>query len=99
LEVKAGVNSNNIVFAHGRRDACICSKCKASHCFQKFLEYIEKEQVLYCEKCNSPCKTSVVFFGEGLPNSYFENKEVNYFLFTNILIFFSFFKNKFLFIL
>lgn len=89
LEVKAGVNQNNIVFAHGRRDACICSKCKLSHSFQKFLEHIEKEQVLYCESCNSPCKTSVVFFGEGLPNAYFDNKDV-----IKIIIFLNFYRRK-----
>lgn len=77
LEVKAGVNPNKIVFAHGRRDTCICSKCKAAQSFENFLDHIDKGEVLYCKQCLSPCKTSVVFFGEGLPNSYYDNKDVN----------------------
>ena len=84
LEEKAGINKDNIVFAHGRRDKSKCSKCQMEQDFKIFREHVERGEIYFCKNCSGPCKTSVVFFGEGMPKEFFENKKVYfYFFFTN----------------
>lgn len=56
------------------------------HDFKTFREYVKRGEIFYCENCNGPVKTSVVFFGEGMPKEFFAGKKVRKFL-----IFLSFF--------
>src|SRR5690606_21891667 len=75
LEEKAKISRNKIVYAHGNRNEALCSNCRKQHCVNKLKSHIEKGVVMYCDICSSPCKYSVVFFGEPLTKDYFNNKE------------------------
>jgi NAD-dependent SIR2 family protein deacetylase len=89
LEEKAGINRENIIFAHGRRDKSKCSKCQIEQDFKIFREHVEKGQILFCKNCSGPCKTSVVFFGEPMPKEFFDNKQVNHIYFIIDFILFK----------
>jgi NAD-dependent histone deacetylase SIR2 len=78
LEIKAGVSENKVIQAHGHRRRAQCSGCKAEYPIQHFFDHVYMEEVMYCEKCNNPVKTAVVFFGERLAESFYDNKNKLY---------------------
>ena len=78
LEIKAGVSEHKVIQAHGHRRRAKCSGCKKEYPIQQFFDHVHKEQVMYCETCKSPCKSAVVFFGEKLTDSYYDNKDKLY---------------------
>jgi len=36
---------------------------------------VKNDKVMYCDKCKAPVKPDIVFFGEGLPRSFFDALE------------------------
>ena len=40
--------------------------------FSNYLEYVKNDKIKYCEKCGSPVKSNVVFYGESLSDEFFE---------------------------
>ena len=76
LELKAGVSRDKIVFAHGNRSEANCVICKSKVPVENIKESIKKSQVYYCEECSGPCKFSVVFFGESMPQEFFTRRTV-----------------------
>lgn len=36
---------------------------------------MKNDKVMYCDKCKAPVKPDIVFFGEGLPRSFFDALE------------------------
>lgn len=76
LEEKAGLPSSKIVAAHGNSSGAKCPKCKKSKSVDKFKEKVRNEEIYYCEECGDvPIKPNIVFFGENLPGSFFDNME------------------------
>ena len=60
--------------AHGANRGGHCGVCKAPADAKKLAEFITKGEVMYCSKdnCNGPVKPDITFFGESLPESFFE---------------------------
>lgn len=81
LENKTNLSRDNIVFAHGNSlDAsCVNKKCNKEYDVNLLNENIKKSEVMYCEKCKSPIKHKIVFYGESLPNDFFNGMDVKYF--------------------
>lgn len=75
LEIKAGVSEHKVIQAHGHRRRAKCTGCKKEYPIEHFFTHVHSEKVMYCEHCNQPCKTCVVFFGERLAESYYDNKD------------------------
>jgi NAD-dependent histone deacetylase SIR2 len=76
LEIKAGVSREKIVFAHGNRNEANCVVCKSKVPAEEIMKSIKTGHVYYCEKCRGPCKFSVVFFGESMPQEFFSRRSV-----------------------
>lgn len=72
LELKAGIPKEKIVFAHGSFAEGHCPQCKISVDINLINEGIQKGEVYRCKECNGPCKPNVVFYGEQLPDSFFD---------------------------
>ena len=72
LEDKAKIPHEKIIFAHGTFSEAHCPNCHIDIDIKKMNEYIEKGEILKCDKCDSPCKPKVVFYGESLPSKFFE---------------------------
>jgi NAD-dependent SIR2 family protein deacetylase len=84
LENKTNLSKENIIFAHGNfLDAsCINRDCETKYDIDLLNESIKELKVLYCEKCKSPIKHKVVFYGESLPKNFYAGLDVmNLFLF------------------
>jgi NAD-dependent histone deacetylase SIR2 len=79
LELKAKVNREKMVFAHGHVSSAHCSDCQKPHDIDKFNENVKTGTLYYCEDltCNKPVKPSVVLYGENLPKEVTENFKVN----------------------
>lgn len=76
LEYKAGINTEFIVQCHGNYRKIVCSECNKEHSYEKFNEHREKKLVYYCDFCNTaPCKPAVTFFGEPLPQDFYNKKD------------------------
>jgi len=73
LESDAGFTQEDIVQAHGANFGATCSKCGNKQDRQKLEDCISKGEVMWCsnEDCKGPVKPDIVFFGEGLPTSFF----------------------------
>ena len=73
LELKAGVPRDKIVFAHGTITEAGCPECGSSVDIEELKKYIMDDKIYYCPKCTKkvPCKPKVVFYGENLPQSFF----------------------------
>lgn len=57
LEEKAGFDMEKICQAHGANNGAQCSRCKRDADREKLVEYMKREEVLYCE-----CKYTFTFF-------------------------------------
>ena len=77
LELKAGIDANKLVQAHGHYNSAHCiSGHKAD--IAMFKKCVFEDKIYECETCGSPVKPDVVFFGEMLPPSFFELRDVKY---------------------
>ncbi|KAL5332592.1 DHS-like NAD/FAD-binding domain-containing protein [Aspergillus crustosus] len=74
LERLAGVPSDMIVEAHGSFATQRCIDCKVTYPEDLMKEAIAKGEVPYCAECNALVKPDIVFFGEALPASFFDNR-------------------------
>ena len=75
LEIKAKIPDEKLVFAHGNFYTGHCAKCDCTIDINKINEGVQKGEVYYCPKCQGPCKPNVVFYGENLPQRFFEKLE------------------------
>ncbi len=73
LEIKAGIDQNKIVFAHGTTTLGHCSQCNEPIDINEIKECVKNGLVKYCPKCGGPCKPRIVLFGENLPNNFYES--------------------------
>ena len=75
LEIKAKIPEEKLVFAHGNFYNGHCANCNIPIDIKFINEGIEKGEVYYCPKCGGPCKPKVVFYGEALPERFYEKLE------------------------
>lgn len=75
LESLAGISDNKLIECHGhfRSASCISCKSKTSIDIKSCRDAYMQGQVYSCEKCSSPVKPDVVFFGDALPDIFMDN--------------------------
>jgi len=73
LEEKAGLDMSKVCQAHGAARGAACTKGHDND-EKAMFESIKNDKVYYCTKdnCNKPVKPDIVFFGEALPESFFQ---------------------------
>ncbi|KAL4896274.1 DHS-like NAD/FAD-binding domain-containing protein [Aspergillus ambiguus] len=74
LERLAGVPGEMIVEAHGSFANQHCIDCKAEYPETQMKEAIATGEVPRCAHCQGIVKPDIVFFGEALPEDFFENR-------------------------
>ena len=73
LERIAGLPSDKIVECHGTYYTAHCLKCKKEYDFKDIRNEMEKGQIPKCTACKKGViKPDIVFFGEDLPEKFFE---------------------------
>ena len=78
LERKAGVPGDKIVEAHGSFATQRCIDCKTEYPDNLMIQAVEGGEVPHCTvpQCNGLVKPDIVFFGEALPEAFFQNRHV-----------------------
>ncbi|KAH8760098.1 DHS-like NAD/FAD-binding domain-containing protein [Hyaloscypha sp. PMI_1271] len=78
LERKAGVPGDKIVEAHGSFATQRCIDCKTEYPGNLMIQAVEAGEVPHCTvpQCNGLVKPDIVFFGEALPEAFFQNRHV-----------------------
>ena len=69
LEIKAGINSELLVEAHGNYRGAHCVKCWSSAPIDEMIDHIKRQEIYKC-KCSGLIKPNIVFFGELLPQRF-----------------------------
>lgn len=74
LEREAGVPEDKIVEAHGSFATQSCIDCKTAFPEDLMKKAIDEQDVPHCQvpQCNGLVKPDIVFFGEGLPEKFFQ---------------------------
>lgn len=74
LEEKAGFEAKNIVQAHGANVGAHCSKCDKDQDREKMIETMKNGQIYRCQEpgCSGPVKPRIIFFGENLRQTFFQ---------------------------
>lgn len=73
LELLAGVPRAKVTFAHGTITEAGCPNCLKEYDAEDVRKYVNEGKILKCSKCNKPIKPKVVFYGENLPDKFFED--------------------------
>ncbi|KAI1392497.1 NAD-dependent deacetylase sirtuin-2 [Hypoxylon trugodes] len=75
LERAAGVPGDKIIEAHGSFATQRCIECRTSFPDGKMREYVTRGEPPHCIRsgCNGLVKPDIVFFGEQLPESFYQN--------------------------
>lgn len=76
LEREAGVPDEAIIEAHGSFATQRCIECKTAYPEDLMNKAISAKEVPYCTipQCNGLVKPDIVFFGEQLPEYFFQNR-------------------------
>jgi NAD-dependent deacetylase sirtuin 2 len=77
LDKIAGVSDEKLIQVHGTFDSNHCSVCNESVNQDLIIEAMQDGEPLQCPRCTISCKTSwikpdITFFGESLPDKFFE---------------------------
>jgi len=73
LDQRAGVPEQLIIEAHGSFNHARCVSClKPVECMETFWKLVFDDQVPTCVSCGNIIRPDVVFFGEGLPDTFFK---------------------------
>ena len=75
LEKKAKIPDTKLIFAHGNFYEGHCAKCNKNIDIKLINQGIQKGEIYYCPDCKGPCKPNVVFYGEQLPNRFYDTQE------------------------
>ena len=79
LDRAAGLKDDYIVEAHGSFATNTCRKCQDKSAFNDYKEEMLKGQVVHCKKCKTGIvKPDVVFFGENLPERFFNLSKIDF---------------------
>ena len=75
LERKAGIPEEKLIEAHGSFDTahCISRECLKVYSKGYIQDLIKRDIVPTCSECNDLVKPDIVFFGESLPERFFES--------------------------
>ncbi|KAG2219821.1 hypothetical protein INT45_006264 [Circinella minor] len=73
LERLTGLPEDKIVEAHGSFATASCIECDKEAVEEDVRECVKHAKVPRCEKCDGLIKPDITFFGESLPNRFFEN--------------------------
>ncbi|KAN0110740.1 SIR2 domain containing protein [Hyaloscypha variabilis] len=78
LERRAGVPGDKIVEAHGSFATQRCIECKTVYPDDLMMKAVEAGKVPHCNvpQCNGLVKPDIVFFGESLPEAFFQNRHI-----------------------
>jgi NAD-dependent histone deacetylase SIR2 len=76
LERQAGVPGDVIIEAHGSFASQRCIDCKEPYPDDDMQNKVSNRQVAHCYSCNGLVKPDIVFFGEALPSSFWENADL-----------------------
>ncbi|TKA45655.1 NAD-dependent protein deacetylase hst2-1 [Friedmanniomyces endolithicus] len=74
LEREAGVPDDKIVEAHGSFARQSCIECKHPYPEDDIKRHIAAMEIPRCHECEGLVKPEIVFFGEQLPQAFFENR-------------------------
>jgi len=72
LETQAGIDPKYLVEAHGHLRSAHCVECHKEMPINEFLSHVNEGKVYRCE-CEGIIKPDVIFFGERLPDSFFNS--------------------------
>ena len=75
LEIKAGIDPNNILFAHGTLTEGHCISCGDNVDINLINKGINDNKIIKCEKCGGPCKPKIVLYNEDLPEIFYEKAD------------------------
>ena len=81
----SGLRAEKVVEAHGSFSSASCVECKTNFCMEKLREAIMADRDPKCPKCGNWVKPNIVFFGEQLPQRFFDEAEIDC-LFSDLLI-------------
>ena len=84
LEMKANINKDNIIFAHGNLTEGHCIVCNEDIDINKINKGINEGKVVKCHKCGGPCKPKIILYSEDLPERFYE--KINYIKECNLVI-------------
>jgi NAD-dependent histone deacetylase SIR2 len=78
LERQAGLPGDVIVEAHGSFATQRCIECKTPYPDEEMHKKVQDKEVPHClvPQCNGLVKPDIVFFGESLPPSFFESRDL-----------------------
>ena len=78
LERKAGIPSEKLVEAHGSYATQSCIDCCNQYPDELMRQHVDVGKVPIClrRRCDGLIKPDIVFFGEGLPKSFHENRNL-----------------------
>ena len=76
LERQAGVPGEMIVEAHGSFASQRCIDCQKSYPDDLMHEKVDSGEVPKCDECGGYVKPDIVFFGEALPSTFFDNRSL-----------------------
>lgn len=78
LERQAGLPGDMIVEAHGSFATQRCIECNTPYPDEEMKKKVQDGEVPHClvPQCNGLVKPDIVFFGEALPSSFFENRDL-----------------------
>ncbi len=85
LEFKTGIDRSKVVQCHGTFETATCLNCSTKYSLDFMKQCLgllsingstkEEIQIPKCNKCDGIVKSDVVFFGEDLPESYFQHSK------------------------
>eukprot|EP00775_Hariotina_reticulata_P006779 gene6779-6996_t len=78
LEHQAGLPQSAVVAAHGNFDSAHCIKCGKEHGLEHVKEAVFSDSICHCTKCGGLVKPDIVFFGEQLPDRFYERMEYDF---------------------
>jgi len=72
LEVIAGIPTDKLVFSHGSFAKSHCIGCRKEFSYEYVRDKVFSDQIAVCDACGAYVKPDIVFFGESLPEKFFE---------------------------
>lgn len=73
LELKSGCSKEKVMFSHGNLSEGHCPKCLEDVDYNILMEFIKAGKIMFCDKCQSPCKPKIVLYGEKLSTDFYES--------------------------
>lgn len=78
LERVAQIPTDKVVFSHGSFSAAHCIDCHKEFSFEHVRDKIFADEQPTCDVCSGHIKPDIVFFGESLPERFFEQARADF---------------------